>query len=568
MNNELFSPEYLPSIQSNSLQCKASDDQEFYSPIKSTLESETINAINKLIESYNTTKTEILRTAKVISENNLHYTYFNEARMENSENHMFGGVSKSFFNADLPLKILLRSSWRSLLDLLDAFSYMSKKAESDWKGQLDSFNLPKFNADNVFSTIADFAKNAPVYFAQRVESVFAALSNTHVTNSPAGFTSTMIIDKLLFKEGDTNSAKCRALGDLRNIVGVYTGTNSINYKTNYCSNLVYQLFKETGVWHSLDDGALEVKVFKKGTAHVRIHPDIAWKMNSTLAALYPRAIPSRFRKASFSASAKHIPSDLPLTKDIQLSLLEDVKISSIQGYERFIGRKLTPVHTDTTFIVNIFGTHSQQSLENLESLFIGIGGKSVKSGFEFNYDPTSAINKMAISGYALNANDSQFYPSDSEIGDEAASHLDIQDDGEYLEPSAGQGALAKFLPPTSTLVELNAINASILKAKGYSNVIQSDFIQQAEEWFNQNRRFDGILMNPPFKKNQAKEHFKAAFHILKDDGRLVAILPASLKGKQFIDGAVIQYGQVRQNAFENTNVSVVVAHVTKKKISH
>ena len=72
-------------------------------------------------------------------------------------------------------------------------------------------------------------------------------------------------------------------------------------------------------------------------------------------------------------------------------------------------------------------------------------------------------------------------------------------------------------------------------------------------------------MNPPFSDGRAVEHFNAAAGLLKVGGILVAILPASLKGKLAIDGAEIQYSRVIENAFHGvgTNVSVIMVKVIK-----
>jgi hypothetical protein len=41
---------------------------------------------------------------------------------------------------------------------------------------------------------------------------------------------------------------------------------------------------------------LRAKAFQKGTAHLEIHPDMAWRLNDILAFLYPMAIPAEHRQ--------------------------------------------------------------------------------------------------------------------------------------------------------------------------------------------------------------------------------------------------------------------------------
>lgn len=42
--------------------------------------------------------------------------------------------------------------------------------------------------------------------------------------------------------------------------------------------------------------AFGIRVHKKGTAHIEIHPNLAWRLNLILAILYPQAIPPEHRR--------------------------------------------------------------------------------------------------------------------------------------------------------------------------------------------------------------------------------------------------------------------------------
>jgi len=64
---------------------------------------------------------------------------------------------------------------------------------------------------------------------------------------------------------------------------------------------------QTGEWLSIDGGAMRIRCYKKGTAHLEIHPDMAWRLNAILATLYPTAIPAEFRTAP-----KKRPKDIEL----------------------------------------------------------------------------------------------------------------------------------------------------------------------------------------------------------------------------------------------------------------
>src|SRR5690606_38714787 len=59
--------------------------------------------------------------------------------------------------------------------------------------------------------------------------------------------------------------------------------------------LLEHLRTKWGEWQEVDGGALKIRLYKKGTAHMEVHPYIAWRLNDVLATLYPQAIPPKFR---------------------------------------------------------------------------------------------------------------------------------------------------------------------------------------------------------------------------------------------------------------------------------
>lgn len=72
-------------------------------------------------------------------------------------------------------------------------------------------------------------------------------------------------------------------------------------------------------------------------------------------------------------------------------------------------------------------------------------------------------------------------------------------------------------------------------------------------------------MNPPFSQGRWQAHLEAAASLLAKDGRLVAILPASAKGKTLVPGFSHQYSETYANEFAGTSISVVIATLERKK---
>ncbi|MEB7886055.1 class I SAM-dependent methyltransferase [Serratia fonticola] len=100
----------------------------------------------------------------------------------------------------------------------------------------------------------------------------------------------------------------------------------------------------------------------------------------------------------------------------------------------------------------------------------------------------------------------------------------------------------------------------VLEAKGLT-VERADFIKWAE---TTDKRFDKVVMNPPFSEGRAKAHLVAAANLVKPGGRVVAILPASMRKKSFLPGWTCSWSGLISNEFDGTSVSVVMLKADRK----
>lgn len=98
-----------------------------------------------------------------------------------------------------------------------------------------------------------------------------------------------------------------------------------------------------------------------------------------------------------------------------------------------------------------------------------------------------------------------------------------------LEPSAGQGALARHAVEAGAIVdcvEIQAGNAHELAKSGlYRSVECRDFLH-LDPPLNPARLYDIIVMNPPFDRGRDCDHVRHAWKFLKPGGRLFAIMAA------------------------------------------
>lgn len=118
-----------------------------------------------------------------------------------------------------------------------------------------------------------------------------------------------------------------------------------------------------------------------------------------------------------------------------------------------------------------------------------------------------------------------YFATPEPIGYKMVQWLQSKPGQSLLEPSAGDGAIARWMPDNTynTVVE----PSRDLTPKLMRNVAGAKVVESTFESFDLHNKFDGIAMNPPFGHGgkTAVEHVAKAYQHLKDGGRLIAIIP-------------------------------------------
>lgn len=136
-----------------------------------------------------------------------------------------------------------------------------------------------------------------------------------------------------------------------------------------------------------------------------------------------------------------------------------------------------------------------------------------------------------------------------------------------LEPSAGEGNLIKNIikfTENIVAVEINQEAYQELKEKFNDIVIYNqDFLL-----FRSDIKFDKVIMNPPFNKNEWVKHIKHCFSMLKDNGEIFAIIPDALHNSYFKkhileNGIHCEFVKRFENAFEGTKINVLMVKFYK-----
>lgn len=507
-------------------------EEEFFAP-------SSYGAIDLLLDKYQKDRARILEISDQIGEDDC-IKHFIEGNSDRDRRWSAPSIRK-LFSADGAIAHLNSDYWAQALALTDVVNCMPQDRKNEWFAQIHEQKCPDFEESTVKATIETLLSSRSKFFAERVDGIFRSLSGEHVTNSPMGFRKRMIISGIFSFYVETS--RSGYIDDLRIVIAKFMGRGEPDFGST--NDAIKIARRRHGEWIKLDGGALKLRVYLKGTAHLEVHPDMAWRLNCVLAHLYPNAIPSEFRKKPVKKA-----------KDIELiqKPLPFAVLRTLHDYAKHLKGKVIdhPIgisKTDKRFV-------NAQTLLVLES----IGGVRQENGsYRFDYDPRDVIDDIVTNGCVPDHVSHQYYPSPENIAAGAIEMAEIGPNDLCLEPSAGQGGLADFMPKERThCIEISSLHCKILEAKGHS-VTEGDFLNMpAKPVYNR------IVMNPPFSDGRWQAHITHAFHnFLSAGGKLVAIIPASHAGKELIPGEVHEYSKVYDNEFEGTSISVVIVKVEK-----
>lgn len=477
------------------------------------------------------------------------------------------------FQEDGAVAQLNAAYWSKALALTDVYDAMPQGRRSQWNEQIRNPKgvknnrgdsewqtppLPDFEEETVRATLQGLLHSRAQFLAERVDGIFRALSGEHVTNSPAAFGKRMIIANLITSYGTVAYERVGYINDLRCVIAKFMGRDEPKWDAT--TKVVDRARRERrGEWVTLDGGALRLRAYAKGTAHLEVHPDMAWRLNSILAHMHPMAIPAEFRQ-----KPKKQPKDFVM----MVRPLPFAVIAALEGLEQAYSLEKNEgpnAWRDQYRRVEIKnglqprnGWGKSAATQEAERVIAYIGGVKTQNDrggiyFAFDYDASDVISEIICSGCLPDQRAHQYYPTPANVAESAIELAQIGPDHTCLEPSAGTGGLADLMPKDRTIcVEISALHCKVLSAKGH-NVSRADFLTMPDA-----TKFDRIVMNPPYSAGRWQAHVEHASTMLAPAGRLVAILPASAKGKELLPGWAHEWSQVFENQFAGTSVDVVI----------
>lgn len=168
-----------------------------------------------------------------------------------------------------------------------------------------------------------------------------------------------------------------------------------------------------------------------------------------------------------------------------------------------------------------------------------VGGKwKTRVGHVFPADPTLKLAAMLGTGVSVDEKkrDQAFF-TPAELAKAVAVRAEV-DGCTVLEPSAGNGSLAVASWLAGALcidcIEINPERESQLVSCGLGDVFIRDFLTILPSDLDK-QRYDRIVMNPPFTKNQDIKHVRHALRWLQPGGILVALMLDNQTRKGFME---------------------------------
>lgn len=508
------------------------EDAPFFAPVSSDL-------IDTLLAQHDAMKASIERVAATLEGEEVAIRHF----LEGNTDRQSRGASlrvEALFKTTGAMASLSASFWSRALAMTDVYECMPKARRDEWDASIREMTTPAFAEDAVRPTLLGLLIARDTFFAERVDGIFRGLSGDHVTNAPEAFGKRMILSGMASDYGHYSYERAGLINDFRAVVGKFMGRGEPGWGST--KTLIEQARRQHGEWLSCDGGSWRLRVYLKGTAHLDVHPDMAWRLNCVLASLYPLAIPAEFR-AKPKKRAKEFQM---IGRPLPFAVI-DVLATTYQ------------VHRDKPTVFQFSYAKRSAAVEaEAVSVLEAIGAVKEGDRFRFDYVPVGALSEIVSSGCIPDRASHQFYATPESIGRVCVEMAQIGEAHTVLEPSAGHGGLAMLLPQQrTTCVEISTLHCAILQARGFSTV-HADFLVWAEKSMREGVTFDRVVMNPPFSDGRAMTHVRVAAQLVRPGGRLVAVLPASMRGKALLDGFAHDWSRVMDNEFAGTSVSVSI----------
>jgi ParB/RepB/Spo0J family partition protein len=166
----------------------------------------------------------------------------------------------------------------------------------------------------------------------------------------------------------------------------------------------------------------------------------------------------------------------------------------------------------------------------VDKVLKAVGGKWDRKArnHSFSFDPRELIETAIDAGAYIDRKKTlQFFQTPHDLARRMVEEAEITSGDDVLEPSAGHGGILHHILATDAAridcVEIDAQNGKVLRLFPAEDRLAIHDMAFEEYQETTSRRYDAIVMNPPFANGQDVAHIQGAWGMLKPGGRLVAI---------------------------------------------
>ena len=210
----------------------------------------------------------------------------------------------------------------------------------------------------------------------------------------------------------------------------------------------------------------------------------------------------------------------------------------------------------------------------------GVGGKEFDAPKEQNADPYDDAVLDYYSNQKLNSRNREgvdYFPTPEPLGYKMVEWANMGEGDTAMEPSAGHGAIARYVPKGNQMTAIEPSQSLFTKLQLKAGGLGRKFVNTIFENYDLKNKHDVVVMNPPFGTAGATAiaHLGKAFKHLEEGGRVVALIPRGSTDKKFdkwIEGektAVLRAEvELPDIVFEQAGTKVICRVVVVDKISN
>lgn len=491
------------------------------------------------------------------------FAYGAEAYQSSSKKSFWAKDFIDLFNLPRAINARQEHFWFQLFDLCSLTNILPQELWEKWRdsftawrsfstgGERIAAGIPPFDRTTVYSSLSLIESHRANFFSMRVDALWKGLSPSHKTNWGGAFHKRFILDWMYNDHGSPTS-KERVFNDLINACSTIL-TGAEDPFTSAYGELRHAR-EHPGEWMEVMGGVMRIKAFLKGTLHVEIHPDVAYRLNVALAYMHPNALPDEAtlkpprRKTGFG-SVELVKSTIP--PQVRSYLSECMQQQQADGLWLLTPRVAS----------HVIGRLSGGIRKMIDEAIEQIGGAPQGHVHVFDYPPMEVVSEVVKLGKVPDKVSHQFYSTSPELAKEFVEWVGVQDSALCYETSAGTGSIAKHMPLQTYCVEVDRLRAMALDKMGF-DVKQADFLRLSPA--DLHGEVDFVLMNPPYARGAWMAHIEHAVQFVRYGGAIGAILPEGARRKMpVILGVEVEFSEPKKNCFPDASISVVFAKWTK-----